>query len=372
MLGWFCCAPVTSRVSPRRASYFFLLRQKKVTKKKASHVRAASRSLALLAAFGTLANSLRSNSASVLIRTLLRCSARPNGGGYLTARPLRELRPRGSSASRTSPERLVRFANFAREARPLRELRPRGSSASRTSPERLVRFANFAREARPLRELRPRGSSASRTSPERLVRFANFAREARPLRELRPRGSSASRTSPERLVRFANFAREARSLRSPRGVGLPHSSRITSHKGTARRATTTDPSFLIPPRHSGSKRRTQTSSFRAQSRNPCFPALQLGCCDYAQHDGMCRAPLPPSPTPFPVFPHPSPLRPHPSLLTPHSSLLTPHPSLLTPHSSLLTPHSSLLTPHSSLLIPLSQCGGGHICLARICVIRALL
>ena len=94
---------MASRVSPRRASYFFLLRQKKVTKKKASHVRAASRSLALLAAFGTLANSLRSNSASVLIRTLLRCSARPNGGGI----------PHGSSASRTSPEWLVRCAHLA-------------------------------------------------------------------------------------------------------------------------------------------------------------------------------------------------------------------------------------------------------------------
>ena len=103
VLCWVYFAPVTSRVSPRRASYFFLLRQKKVTKKKASHVRAASRSLALLAAFGTLANSLRSNSASVLIRTLLRCSARPNGGGI----------PLGSSASRTSPEGLVRFAHFA-------------------------------------------------------------------------------------------------------------------------------------------------------------------------------------------------------------------------------------------------------------------
>ena len=97
-----CFSPVTSRVSPRRASYFFLLRQKKVTKKKASHVRAASRCLALLAAFGTLANSLRSNSASVLIRTLLRCSARPNGGGYLSARPLRGPRPRGSFAALTS------------------------------------------------------------------------------------------------------------------------------------------------------------------------------------------------------------------------------------------------------------------------------
>ena len=102
MVGLLCCAPVASRVSARQPSYFFLLRQKKVTKKKASHVRAASRSLPLLAAFGTLANSLRSNSASVLIRTLLRCSARPNGGGYRTARPLRGPRPRGLFAALTS------------------------------------------------------------------------------------------------------------------------------------------------------------------------------------------------------------------------------------------------------------------------------
>ena len=103
LVGGLCFSPVASRVSPRRASYFFLRRQKKVTKKKASHVRAASRCLALLAAFGTLANSLRSDNASALIRTLLRCSARPNGGGI----------PHGSSASRTSPEWLVRCAHFA-------------------------------------------------------------------------------------------------------------------------------------------------------------------------------------------------------------------------------------------------------------------
>ena len=103
LVGWVCFSPVASRVSARQPSYFFLRRQKKVTKKKASHVRAASRSLALLAAFGTLANSLRSNSASVLIRTLLRCSARPNGGfEYLTARPLRGPRPGCSFAALTS------------------------------------------------------------------------------------------------------------------------------------------------------------------------------------------------------------------------------------------------------------------------------
>ena len=111
-------------------------------------------------------------------------------------------------------------------------------------------------------------------------------------------GGYGSRTSP----------RMACSLREPRGVlGLPHFSRLTSLKGTARRATT---AF----KDSGS---IQTSSFRAQSRNPCFPALQHRCCDYAQHDGMCRATLPPSPTPFPVFPHPS--------LHPRHSGLDPEP-----------------------------------------------
>ena len=187
LVGLLFFAPVTSRVSPRRASYFFLLRQKKVTKKKASHVRAASRSLALLAAFGTLANSLRSNSASVLIRTLLRCSARPNGGGI-------------------------------------------------------------------------------------------------------PHGSSASRTSPRLLVRCAHFA----------GVGLPHFSRLTSLKGTARRAPTCHPltphsSLLVMGNHKG--------------------------CPYAlsPHKGTARR-----------APTTSPLTPTTSLLTPHSSLLRPPQSARKP------------------------------------------
>ena len=118
-----------------------------------------------------------------------------------------------------------------------------------------------------------------------------------------------------RLVRFANFARMACSLRSLRGVlGLPHFSRLTSRKGTARRATTPDP--LIP--HAS--------------------LLIMGNHKVA-------------PTPPLLIPHSSFLIPHSSLLTPHSSLLTPHSSFLTPHSSLLIPHSSLLTPHSSLLTP---------------------
>ena len=85
-----------------------------------------TRSLALLAAFGTLANSLRSNSASVLIRTLLRCSARPNGGfEYLTARPLRGPRPGCSFAALTSriaglPHSSTLTPHKARHAVPLR------------------------------------------------------------------------------------------------------------------------------------------------------------------------------------------------------------------------------------------------------------
>ena len=130
-VGWGCFSPVTSRVSARQPSYFFLLRQKKVTKKKASHVRAASRCLALLAAFGTLANSLRSNNASVLIRTLLRCSARPNGGGI----------PHGSSASRTSPRLLVRCAHLAECwgcLIPLPSLLIMGTARRATTPDSLI------------------------------------------------------------------------------------------------------------------------------------------------------------------------------------------------------------------------------------------
>ena len=240
-----CCyfTPGASRVSARQPSYFFLLRQKKVTKKKASHVRAASRCLALLAAFGALANS--------------------------------------------SPE-------------------------LSTPLNRLRRF--------PLQGTTP------------------AARQSR-LRGVPGRGC-ASLASPRLLVRFAHLA----------GLGF-----LISHASLLSRAR-----HAVPLQPSKTAAEPQTSSFRAQSRNPCLPALQLGCCDYAQHDGMCRAPLPPLPTPFPVFPHSYALPPHPSLLTPHSSPLTPHSSPLTPHSYDLTPHSSnltppsLLTPHSSLLRPHSS------------------
>ena len=165
-----------------------------------------------------------------------------------------------------------------------------------------------------------------------------------------PGRGCASLASPRLLVRCAHIA----------GVGV--SSLHTPHSS----------------RHSGSKRRTQTSSFRAQSRNPCLPSRTHRCCDYAQHDGVCRETLPPSPTPctrhsahHPIIPRPY----HPDIpgltrnlpssgcqylasCTPWRSgtgtgtaRRAPTPSLLTPTTSLLTPHSSLLTPHSSLLTP---------------------
>ena len=101
---WVFCVALRWEAGSRPGGRLtFFASPKKVSKKRRATSVPLTRSLALLAAFGTLANSLRSNSASVLIRTLLRCSARPNGGGI----------PLGSSASRTSPEWLVRFAHFA-------------------------------------------------------------------------------------------------------------------------------------------------------------------------------------------------------------------------------------------------------------------
>ena len=138
---------------------------------------------------------------------------------------------------------------------------------------------------------------------------------ARPLREPRPSCSFASLTS--------------------RSAGLPHSSRLTSRKGTARRAATPDPSFLTPHFSSWATTRVAPTT---SLLTPTTSLLTPHSYDLTPHSS-------------PLTPHSSPLPPHPSLLPPHPSLLPPHPSLLTPHSSLLTPHSSLLTPHPSLLTP---------------------
>ena len=184
-----------------------------------------------------------------------------------------------------------------------------------------------------------------------------------------PGRGCAALASPEWLVRCAHIARVGvASFLYPhfsQGHGTPchYTSFLTPHPAswaTTRVAPT--PSFLIP--HSSKTTAEPKLRHSARSRGiHVSPALQLGCCDYAQHDGVGKAPLPPSPTPFPVFPHPSllararhalPLHQPPSPLTPHPSPLTPHsphpsPLILTPHPSPLIPHSYDLTPPSSPL-----------------------
>ena len=104
LLGWVYFAPVTSRVSARQPSYFFLRRQKKVTKKK--------------------------RATSVPLRGALRYSQR---SGHLQTRFAQTVQVPSSERCSVAQHvlmavlnttRLVRFANFARMARSLRS--PRG------------------------------------------------------------------------------------------------------------------------------------------------------------------------------------------------------------------------------------------------------
>ena len=255
--------------------------------------------LALLAAFGALANSLRSNSASAFIRTLLRCSARPNGGGI----------PLGSSASRTSPEWLVRFANFAGGACSLRSPRVWRAVCSLRFACRLYRRISFL------------------ILHSFFAQFYMFSTHRIPY-------SSLLQPHPRATTRVAPTPSLLTPATSPKGNHKGCPCNLTAHKGTARRAPTTSllrphSSLLQPPP-------------RATTRVALHP-----------HPSQGHA-VPLRPHPSLLRPHSSLLTPHTSHLTPHTSLLTPHPSLLTPHSSLLTPHSSLLTPHSSLLTPHSS------------------
>ena len=109
MGGLLFFAPGASRVSPRRASYFFLLRQKKVTKKKASHVRALRVPCATRSVRDTC------KLASLEISTPLNRLRRfPLQG---TTPAARQSRFRGvpgrGCASLASPRLLVRFAHLA-------------------------------------------------------------------------------------------------------------------------------------------------------------------------------------------------------------------------------------------------------------------
>ena len=107
--GWVYFAPGASRVSARQPSYFFLLRQKKVTKKKASHVRALRVPCATRSVRGTC--KLASPEISTPLNRLRRF---PLQGTTPAARQSRfRSVPGRGCASRTSPQGLVRCAHLA-------------------------------------------------------------------------------------------------------------------------------------------------------------------------------------------------------------------------------------------------------------------
>ena len=198
--------------------------------------------LALLAAFGTLANSLRSNSASVLIRTLLRCSARPKGGfEYHTARPLRELRPSGLFASLTSP----------------------GWGCLIPLPSLLAR----ARHAVPLRQT-PSLLTSHQGQPQGL-----------PLRphsyDLTPH-SSLLTPHPSFLTPHSSLLTPHPSLLTPHSSLLrPHSSLLTPHSSllTPHSSLLTPHSSLLRP-HSHSRFDFRTSSATLKTEHSAMPQQQ--------------------------------------------------------------------------------------------------
>ena len=220
--------------------------------------------LALLAAFGTLANSLRSNSASVLIRTLLRCSARPNGGGYLTARPLRELRPSCSFAALT--------------------LRGLGCLISHASLLIMGNHKGCPYDLTP--HASPPTPHASPPTPH----------ASPPTPHASPPTPHASPPTPHSspLTPHSSPLTPHSSLLTPHSSLLtPHPSPLTPHPSPL----TPHPSLLTPH-----------SSLLTPHSSPLTPH-----------------PSPLTPHPSPLTPHSSPLTPHPSPLTPHSSPLTPRP-----------------------------------------------
>ena len=108
LVGWLCFSPVTSRVSPRRATYFFCF-AKKSKQKKASHVRALRVPCATRSVRGTC--KLASLELSTPLNRLRRF---PLQGTTPAARQsrLRGVPGRGC-ASLASPRLLVRFAHLA-------------------------------------------------------------------------------------------------------------------------------------------------------------------------------------------------------------------------------------------------------------------
>ena len=96
---------------------------------------------------------------------------------------------------------------------------------------------------------------------------------------------------------------------------IPHSS-LTPHHGQPQ-------GLPLPPSKTAAEPKLRHS---VRSRGIHVP-LHSNDCDYAQHDGVCRATLPPSPTPFPVIPHSLPLIMGPQGLPLHPSKTAAEPKL---------------------------------------------
>ena len=202
--------------------------------------------LALLAAFGTLANSLRSNSASVLIRTLLRCSARPNGGGI----------PLGSSASRTSPEWLVRCAHLAGVgvASFLYPHSSQGTARRATTPNPLIPHASLLARARHAVPLHPTPSFLTPTTSF-LPPHPSFLTPTTSL--LTPHSSFLTPHSYDLTPHSSLLTPHSSPLTPHSSLLTPHSSLLTPHSSLL-----TPHSSLLPPH----------SSFR----NRGFPVISYG------------------------------------------------------------------------------------------------
>ena len=324
LFGWLCFSPVASRVSARQPSYFFLRRQKKVTKKKASHVRAlrvpcATRSVRDTCKLASL------KQCSVLIRTLLRCSARPNGGfEYLTARPLRELRPGCSFAALTS--RGLGLPHFSRLTSHHGQPQGLPLHPSKTAAVPQLRHSAHSRGIHvPLHSNIDAATTRSMTA---------CAEQRCPHHPHHSPSFLTPHFSPSLLTPHSSFL-------------PPHPSPLISHPSLL-----TPPSSLLTPFTKTSMNTTPV--IPGLTRNLSLPSNAFRRCT------ACRARALPegnSGTGEQWAAHRArhavPLHQTPSFLTPHfSSWATtraaPTASLLTPTPSLLRPHSSLLTPHPSM------------------------
>ena len=221
---------------------------------------------------------------TVQVSSSERCSVAQHGlmaGGYLSARPLRELRPRGLFASLT--------------------LRGLGCLISHTS------LLARARHAVPLQP--------SKTAAVPKLRHSARSRGIHVCLHSNLDAATTRSMTACAGQRCPHHPHHSPSFLTPHALP-PHPSPLTPH-----------PSLLTPP----------------SSLLPPHPSLLTPPSSHLPpHPSLLTPPSSPLiPHSSPLTPHPSPLTPPSSPLTPHSSPLTPHPSLLTPPTSLLQPHPFL-------------------------------